>query len=196
VRWRTPDRDILFLVHRNGRAEPVSIHPTPLLMAPEEGQTCAITENQVTINTRVRWVRFNLVGVMGFAIQTLTLWLLVRWAGISSGVGITLAVLAAVSHNFAWHEVVTWPNLPQDQRFKRWLYFHISTGAISVLTNLGLTMIVMTATDLSVVPANVIAVIAASTANFWINDRLIFRPAPALMKSLGASSISQGNGQS
>ncbi len=165
-------------------------------MAPEEGQTCAITENQVTIDTRVRWVRFNLVGVMGFAIQTLTLWLLVRWSGISSGVGITLAVLAAVSHNFAWHEVVTWPNLPQDQRFKRWLYFHISTGAISVLTNLGLTMIVMTATDLSVVPANVIAVIAASTANFWINDRLIFRPAPALTKSLGASSISQGIGQS
>ena len=133
---------------------------------------------------------------MGFAIQTLTLWLLVRWAGISAGGGITLAVLAAVSHNFAWHETLTWPNLPHDQRFKRWLYFHLSTGAISVLTNLGLTMIVMTATDLSVVPANVIAVVAASTANFWINDRLIFRPAPALAKSLDAPAMSRSTGPS
>ena len=146
--------------------------------------------------TRARWIRFNLVGAMGFALQTLALWLLVTAAGLSAGVAITIAVLAAVSHNFVWHEHFTWPNLPREKRFNRWLAFHVSTGVVSVLTNLGITMIVMTATDLSVVPANVIAVIAASTANFWIYDRLIFRPAPALTKSLGASSISQGNGQS
>jgi putative flippase GtrA len=56
---------------------------------------------------------------------------------------------------------------------------------VSVLTNLGIsiTMIVMTATGLSVVPANVIAVALASFANFWINDRLIVRAAPAVSKS-------------
>jgi len=147
----------------------------------------------VTISTRVRWIRFNLVGVMGFALQTMTLWLLVRWAGVNASVAITLAVLAAVSHNFAWHETVTWPNLPAERRFRRWLYFQFSTGAISLLTNLGITMIVMTTTGLSVVPSNVIAVVLASAASFWINDRVIFRPAPALTKSLDASSMSQGN---
>jgi putative flippase GtrA len=96
----------------------------------------------VTISTRVRWIRFNLVGVMGFALQTMTLWLLVRWAGVNASVAITLAVLAAVSHNFAWHETVTWPNLPAERRSRRWLYFQFSTGAISLLTNLGITMIV------------------------------------------------------
>ena len=70
----------------------------------------------MTISTRVRWIRFNLVGVMGFALQTVTLWLLVRWAGVNAGVAITLAVLAAVSHNFAWHETVTWPNLPAERQ--------------------------------------------------------------------------------
>ena len=55
----------------------------------------------------VRWLRFNLVGVMGFALQTVTLWLLVRGAGIGAVAGVTLAVLAAVSHNFAWHERFT-----------------------------------------------------------------------------------------
>jgi len=121
-------------------------------------------------------MRFNLVGVMGFTLQTLALWMLVRGAGLSAGIAITIAVLAAVSHNFVWHERFTWPNLPREERFKRWLAFHASTGLVSVLTNLGITMIVMTATGLAVVPANVIAVVLASFANFWINDRLIFRP--------------------
>jgi putative flippase GtrA len=128
-------------------------------------------------------MRFNLVGVMGFALQTLTLWALVRWVGVTAAAGVTIAVLAAVSHNFAWHERFTWPDLPRDQRVKRWISFHLSTGTISVLTNLGITMIVMTATGLSVLWANVIAVAMASSANFWINDRLIFRPAPAVRKS-------------
>jgi putative flippase GtrA len=88
-----------------------------------------------------------------------------------------------VSHNFAWHECFTWPNLPRSQRVRRWLAFHLSTGVISLLTNLGVTMLVMTATGLSVLPANVIAVAIASFANFWINDRLIFRPASAVRKS-------------
>jgi dolichol-phosphate mannosyltransferase len=120
-------------------------------------------------------MRFNLVGVMGFALQTTTLWLLVRWAGLSAVIAITIGVLAAVSHNFAWHERFTWPGRPRDERFKRWLVFHVSTGAVSVLTNLGVTAIVMSATGLSIVPANVIAVAIASTVNFWINDRLVFR---------------------
>jgi putative flippase GtrA len=130
-----------------------------------------------------RWIRFNLVGVMGFALQTFVLWLLVRGTGLSAGVAITIAVLAAVSHNFVWHERFTWPNLPREKRFDRWLAFHVSTGLVSVLTNLGITLIVMTATELSVVPANIIAVVLASVANFWINDRLIFRAAPAVNKS-------------
>lgn len=132
---------------------------------------------------RTRWIRFNLVGAMGFSLQTLALWLLVRGAGLSAGVAITIAVLAAVSHNFAWHERFTWPNLPREKRFDRWLAFHVSTGLVSLLTNLGITMIVMTATGLSVVPANIVAVVIASFANFWINDRLIFRAAPAANES-------------
>lgn len=124
---------------------------------------------------RARWMRFNMVGTMGFLLQTLTLWALVQWAGVTAGVAITVAVLAAVSHNFVWHERFTWPNQPRDQRFKRWISFHVSTGLISVLTNLGVTMLVMTATGLRVLPANVIAVTLASIGNFWINERLIFR---------------------
>jgi putative flippase GtrA len=125
-------------------------------------------------------MRFNLVGVMGFTLQTLTLWVLVGWAGASAGVAVTLAVLAAVSHNFVWHEHFTWRDLPRGHRLRRWLSFYVSTGTISVVTNVGVTLAVMNVTALPVLPANIIAVAIGSLVNFWINDRLIFRPKPAL----------------
>ena len=65
------------------------------------------------MTNRMRWVRFNIVGMMGFALQTVTLSLLVRWAGLSTGLAVTVAVLVAVSHNFLWHEYFTWPGLPR-----------------------------------------------------------------------------------
>jgi dolichol-phosphate mannosyltransferase len=131
-------------------------------------------------------MRFNLVGVMGFALQTLTVWLLVRWAGASAAVAVTLAVLTAVSHNFVWHERFTWRDLPREHRLKRWWSFHMSTGTVSLLTNVGVTMAVMNLTGLPVLVANTIAVAIGSIVNFWINDRLIFRPAPVLETSADA----------
>ena len=128
-------------------------------------------------------MRFNVVGVMGFALQMLTLWLLVRWADASAGVAVTVAVLAAVSHNFLWHERFTWPGLPRQRRMKRWLSFHLSTGTVSVMTNVGVTMVVMHVTGMPVLLANVVAVAVGSLASFWINDRLIFRPASAVETS-------------
>jgi putative flippase GtrA len=125
-------------------------------------------------------MRFNAVGVMGFSLQMLTLWLLVRWVGTSAGAAVTVAVLAAVSHNFLWHECFTWRGLPRRHRMRRWLSFHLSTGTVSLLTNVGVTMVVMHLTGLPVLLANVVAVALSSFANFWINDRLIFRPAPAV----------------
>jgi putative flippase GtrA len=122
-----------------------------------------------------RWLRFNLVGVMGFALQTLTLWALVHWSGLPSSISIAIAVLVAVSHNFLWHERFTWPNRPRTERARRWLSFHVSNGLISLITNVGLTLAVIRLTGLPVVASNVIAVISASVLNFLIADRLVFR---------------------
>jgi putative flippase GtrA len=128
--------------------------------------------------TGVRWVRFNLVGVMGFVLQTTTLSVLVRWAGLGTAAAVTIAVLAAVSHNFLWHEYFTWPNLPRESRFRRWLSFHLSTGILSVVSNVIVTMMVTRMTGLPLVASNVIAVATVSLANYWVSDRLIFRRKP------------------
>jgi putative flippase GtrA len=47
---------------------------------------------------------------------------------------------------------------------------------VSILSNVILTIAVMTATGLPVVAANIIAVAIVSSVNFWVNDRLVFRP--------------------
>jgi putative flippase GtrA len=125
--------------------------------------------------TGVRWVRFNLVGVMGFVLQSTMLFALVRWAGLGAAVAVTIAVLATVSHNFVWHEYFTWPDLPRESRLRRWLSFHLSTGILSVVSNVAVTMMVAKATKLPLVASNAIAVAIVSTANYWISDRLIFR---------------------
>ena len=142
-----------------GGHEPICPHPT---------------HSQVVGIATVRWIRFNLVGVMGFVLQTTMIVALVRWAGFATSAAVTVAVLAAVSHNFFWHERFTWPNLPRETRFKRWVSFHVSTGLVSVLSNVVLTLALMKMTRLPVVASNAAAVAIVSLANFWVSDRLVF----------------------
>ena len=40
-----------------------------------------------------RWMRFNLVGIMGFLLQTITLSALVRWSGLPAALSVSIAVL-------------------------------------------------------------------------------------------------------
>jgi putative flippase GtrA len=127
------------------------------------------------VSRRARWIRFNAVGVVGFLFQMSVLWALVRWTWFTPAVAVGAAVLLAVSHNFVWHECVTWPNQPPAGRFKRWLAFQFSTGAISVVTNVGLTAAVASLTGLPILASNAVAVGAASVATFFVSDRVVFR---------------------
>ena len=125
-----------------------------------------------------RWLRFNMVGIAGFAVQMLTLAALDRWFGAPTAVAVTLAVLAAVSHNCLWHERVTWPGQPHG-RWRRWLCFNLSTGVVSVAMNLIVTTIAAATTGAPLLVSNVIAVATASLVNFWVSDRAVFVATPA-----------------
>jgi putative flippase GtrA len=126
------------------------------------------------MGNRGRWLRFNLVGVLGFVLQTAMLFVLVRWAKLEPALAVTVAVLATVSHNFFWHEHVTWRDRPREARFRRWLRFQCSNGILSVVSNVVVTTMVTRATGLPIVAANGIAVAIVSLANYWVSDRLIF----------------------
>jgi putative flippase GtrA len=145
------------------------------------------------VSTGARWLRFNLVGLLGFVVQAIALTLLARWTALPVGLAVAIAVLAAVSHNFLWHERFTWRDrLPADRsaRGARWLSFNLSNGLVSLIVNVGLTMAIVKATGWPLLAANLVAVLVASLVNFAIGDRLIFRPAPAAAAGRSSSRAS------
>jgi putative flippase GtrA len=122
-----------------------------------------------------RWFRFNLVGILGFLVQMITLVLLLGMTGLPELAALGLAVFVALSHNFLWHERVTWPDRPAETRLARFARFQLSSGSFSLLSNLGLTKMVMLLTGMPVVASNVLAVASASLVNFALNDRVVFK---------------------
>lgn len=57
-----------------------------------------------------RWLKFNLVGGIGIAVQFAALYLLKAVLHFDYLVATAIAVEVAVLHNFVWHERFTWPD--------------------------------------------------------------------------------------
>ncbi|MEO6212299.1 MAG: GtrA family protein [Vicinamibacterales bacterium] len=130
--------------------------------------------NIVMITFR-RWLRFNGVGLMGAALQLGLLAVLTRQAGLSVTLATLVAVEAAILHNFAWHQRVTWPDrTDQGGTIRRLLLFHGVNGGVSLAGNMVLTSS-LTARGVDVVIANLIAILVCSLLNFMLGDRLVFR---------------------
>jgi putative flippase GtrA len=129
-----------------------------------------------------RWLTFNGVGLMGVGVQLGVLAWLVRLGGVPVAVATACAVEAAILHNFAWHQRVTWRDRSVstgDGLAARLVRFHALNGAISIAGNVAITW-ALNRCGLDPLPANVAAILACSTANFFVGDRLVFaRPAAA-----------------
>jgi putative flippase GtrA len=125
----------------------------------------------------LRWVKFNFVGALGFAVQlgALKLLLLTRMNYLPAT---ALAVELAVLHNFVWHERFTWKDRPGGghERLMRLLRFHLGNGAFSILANLALMWLLVSRLHMThLVLANAIAVAICSVLNFAIGEWFVFR---------------------
>jgi len=130
----------------------------------------------------MRWLKFNLVGAGGFAVQTGALYLLTHSAlHLHYLLATVIAVELAVLNNFAWHQRWTWsdrPCLTAVGTWRRLGKFNLTNGLVSILGN----MILMTAFvgwfGLPVGRSNLLSVAACSLCNFILADRIVFeRPA-------------------
>lgn len=123
----------------------------------------------------MRFLRFNGVGVAGFALQ-LGLLAALLCAGVHYLVATALAVEAAVLHNFAWHERWTWRDRPATgrSRLARLWRFHALNGLVSLVGNVALMRVLVGAFAMPAIPANLIAVLACSLVNYLASDRLVF----------------------
>ncbi len=124
-----------------------------------------------------RWMKFNLVGAVGIAVQLLMLGLLTA-CGVGYMLATALAVETAVLHNFVWHERFTWIDRRNGSflhSVARLLRFNLSTGAVSIVGNLLLMRLLVGQVHMRPIFANTIAIAACSILNFIVSDRWVFR---------------------
>ena len=85
----------------------------------------------------MRWLKFNLVGGIGIAVQLLLLVVLKTGLHLNYLIATALAVEIAVIHNFLWHERFTWADRVRNQEVAtRFLKFNLTTGLFSIAGNL------------------------------------------------------------
>jgi putative flippase GtrA len=121
------------------------------------------------------WLRFNVVGVIGFAVQLLLLAALLR-TGLHYLVATVIAVEAAVLQNFAWHDRWTWRErgAPLTGRAVRLWRFHVVNGLVSIVGNVAMMRWLVGTLGVPAVPANLLAVVTCSTINFLAARSLIW----------------------
>jgi len=124
-----------------------------------------------------RWLKFNLVGALGIAVQLTVL------LGLKSGfhlnylLATALSVETAVVHNFLWHERYTWADRvrPSWQKsLPRLLRFNLAAGGVSIAGNLALMKMMVGLGHMNYLIANAIAIASCSLLNFLVSEEWIF----------------------
>jgi putative flippase GtrA len=124
-----------------------------------------------------RWLRFNLVGGIGIALQLGLLFLLKSVAGLNYLTATALAVEATVVHNFLWHERYTWADRVQpswSKSLRRLTRFNLTNGAVSLGGNLVLMKIIVSFEPVNYLAANGVAIVLCSLVNFLVSDEYVF----------------------
>ncbi len=127
-----------------------------------------------------RAVRFQAVGLIGVGVQLAALVLFKSVAGLDYMVATALAVELAVLHNFCWHERWTWAErtrlTPEAASVaRRLLRFNLTTGLVSIFSNLFLMRLLAGSLRLHYLLANVLAIATTFLANFLFSELFAFR---------------------
>ena len=126
---------------------------------------------------------FNGVGLLGLGVQLGVLALLLGLSGWHPVAATAAGVEAAILHNFAWHQRVTW----RDRRactagalLEQLWRFHLLNGLVSLAGNIAIVAALTGAAGVHPIAANLAAVLACSIVNFLGSDRLVFRTTAAI----------------
>ncbi len=124
-----------------------------------------------------RWLKFNLVGALGIAVQLTVLLGLKGGFHLNYLLATALAVETAVVHNFLWHERYTWADRvhPSWQKSPpRLLRFNLAAGGVSILGNLALMKLMVGLGHVNYLIADAIAIASCSLLNFLVSEEWIF----------------------
>jgi putative flippase GtrA len=125
----------------------------------------------------LRWLKFNAVGALGIGVQLAILFALRGGFHLNYLLATTLAVEAAVVHNFLWHERYTWADRVQPswrRSLPRLLRFNLSNGAVSIIGNLALMKLMVDVGRMNYIVADCVAIALCSLANFLVSEQWVF----------------------
>jgi putative flippase GtrA len=128
------------------------------------------------MSTLLRWLKFNLIGIVGAVLQLWVLHLFLS-AGVQYLQATALGVEAALLHNFAWHQRYTWADRPTNELGEvvaRLVRFHLSNGAVSIVGNVLLMRWLRGGMGVPVLVAYLVAIGVCSLVNFVLGDRFVF----------------------
>ena len=132
-------------------------------------------------STGLRWLKFNLVGGIGVAVQLAILMIAKTGLGLGYLVATALAVEGAVVHNFLWHQRFTWKERPPEDRRAdsgtRFIKFNLTTGALSIAGNLLFMKALAGLGHMNYLLANGITIAACSILNFLVSENFVFAKA-------------------
>lgn len=121
--------------------------------------------------------KFNLVGLMGAALQLFLLSVLTRFLHMSAVAATAVAVEVVVLHNFLWHEAFTWRDrhaADMRERIIRLGRFHVGNGLVSLVGNTTLTYYCVQRLKAPVLLSAPAAILFCSLINFYLADRWIY----------------------
>jgi len=124
----------------------------------------------------MRWLKFITVGAIGICLQLSVLALLRSGFGLNYLFSTPVAVEITVVHNFLWHERFTWADRMTSTPSRRFVAFNLSSGAISLLGNIGLMKLLVGVFGVNYLVANVFSIAACSLLNFAVGDQFVFAP--------------------
>ena len=126
------------------------------------------------------WLKFNAVGGIGILVQLAALAILKGLLHVGYLFATALAVETAVLHNFVWHERWTWVERTGKAygvrgALGRLARFNLSTGAVSIASNLLFMRLLVGRFHMQYLVANLASIVVTSLANFLLSDLFVFR---------------------
>ena len=126
----------------------------------------------------IHFIRFNVVGGMGFALQSGALFVLTHGAhSLGYLTATAVAVELAVLNNFVWHQRWTWEDRPSattGETVRRLAKFNLTNGLVSLAGNLILMSLLVGRLGLSLMAAYLLSIATCSICNFFLADRIAF----------------------
>jgi len=126
----------------------------------------------------IRWIRFNIAGLLGMIVQMIVLMVATRLFGVNYILATVLGVECALIHNFIWHERYTWHEQKLSRALpkvmERLLRFNLTVGAFSILGNIIFMRIFAGELEFPLIPATLLTIAILSIGNFLISEYHIF----------------------